>query len=566
MKNRAVADLLEEIADFLEMQDVEWKPRAYRKAARNIASLSEPIEDIHDRGDLESIDGVGEAIADKVAEYLETGAIAYHTELKEEVPVDVEALTAVEGLGPKRVKQLYQALGITTLDELESAAREGKIAEVEGFGEKSQANILDHIAMARRGQERMLHHDAVPLARDLERRLGDSGAFGDITVVGSYRRRLPTVGDLDVLATAPDPGPAMDAFTGMSDVSEVLSRGDTKSSIVLAGDLHVDLRIVDRDSWGAALQYFTGSKDHNVALRSRAQEQGYTLNEYGLFRSGEGGERVAGATEQEVYGALGLPYIEPELREGRGELAAAEQDDLPDLVERDDLRGDLQMHTEWSDGAATVREMAEAAQARGHDYIAITDHGPSIAVTDGLQDADEVRAQRTEIREADDALDITVLQGIETDITDDGIDISHEMADMVDLVVASIHRAPSDPTDAVITAFEEFPVAVWGHPLNRKLLERDPVPLDLDRVLQVAAEQGVAVEINSQPRRMDLPWEDVQAHRDAVDFVISTDAHRPASLDLLAVGAGQARKGWLEPADVLTSLPVDALRDRLRTP
>ncbi|MDY6762028.1 MAG: DNA polymerase/3'-5' exonuclease PolX [Candidatus Nanohaloarchaea archaeon] len=558
MKNKAVAQLLYEIADFLEMQDVEYKPRAYRRAARNIETLSDPVEDYHERDALQEIDGVGENISDKIAEYLDTGELAYHQELKEEVPVDVEALTAVEGLGPKRVKKLYDALGITTLDELEEAAENGEIAEVEGFGEKSQQNILDHIAMAKRGQERMLLGDVFPMADELEQELQDSGAFGEACVVGSFRRRRPTVGDLDVLATADDREEAMDVFCSLSDVAEVLSRGGTKSSILLEGDVRVDLRIVDDESWGAALLYFTGSKDHNVALRKRAQQRGWKLNEYGLFEDSNEEEQVAGGTEEEVYDAFGMPYIPAELRENTGELDAAEDGDLPELVETEDIRGDLQMHTMWSDGRGSVREMAEAAAERGHEYILVTDHGPSIAVTTGIETVEGLEEQREDIDAVDDELDVEVLQGIEADVTSEGLDIPQAMVDAVDLVVASIHNVPVDPTESVVRAFDDD-ADIWGHPTNRKIHEREPVELDLDRVMAAAAENDVAVEINAQPNRLDLDWQHVKEYREKVKFVVSTDAHRPQELGFMHLGVAQARRGWLEPGDVLNTRSLENL-------
>ncbi|MDY6769642.1 MAG: DNA polymerase/3'-5' exonuclease PolX [Candidatus Nanohaloarchaea archaeon] len=560
MKNKAVARLLYEIADFLEMQDVEYKPRAYRRAARSVETLTDPIEDYHAEDRLQDIDGVGDAIADKIAEYLDTGRLEYYEELKEEVPVDVEALTAVEGLGPKRVKQLYDALGITDLDDLEEAAENGDIADVDGFGEKSQASILDHIGLAREGQERMLLGDVVPMVQELEEQLAATEAFDRAEVVGSFRRRKPTIGDLDVLATAPDRDAAMDAFCGLDDVTEVLSRGDTKSSIVLDDAVQVDLRIVEPSSWGAAILYFTGSKDHNVALRKRAQQRGWTLNEYGLREAGDSGERVAGRTEEEIYAAFDMAFIPPELRENTGELDAAENDGLPELVETGEVRGDLQMHTEWSDGHASIREMAEAAAERGHDYILVTDHGPSIAVTDGITSVEELEEQRAAIEAVNNAVDVEVLQGMEADITADGLDISRAMVDAVDLVVASIHNVPDDPTDAVLQAFADG-ADIWGHPTNRKIHEREPVDLDLDRVMAAAAEHGVAVEINAQPDRLDLDWQHVKQYRDTVDFVVSTDAHRPQELGFMDLGVWQARRGWLEQDDVLNTRPLDELQD-----
>ncbi len=553
MKNKAVAQLLRDIADFLEMQEVEYKPQAYRKAARSIETLSDPVEDYHERDALQEINGVGDAIADKVAEYLETGELEYYEELKEDVPVDVEALTAVEGLGPKRVKTLYDALGVTTLDELEEAAEAGKIAEVEGFGETSQENILDHIALARRGEERMLLGTVFPMVEELEDMLTATGEFTRVQAAGSFRRRKPTIGDVDVLATAGNREKAMDAFCNMSGVTEVLSRGETKSSVVLDDTVQVDLRIVDASSWGAALLYFTGSKDHNVALRKRAQQEGWKLNEYGVM---EGEETVASASEDDVYDALGLEFIPPELRENMGEVDAAARGALPDLVEREDVRGDLQMHTTWSDGDTSIQQMAEAAAAEGHDYIVITDHGPTLPVVDGIASVDELEEQREEIDRVNEDLGIDVVHGIETDITADGLGAPAEMVELVDVVVASIHQTPADPTEAVVDAFRQG-ADIWGHPTNRKIHEREPVDLDLEQVMDAAAAENVAVEINAQPNRLDLDWQHVKEYRDTVRFVVSTDAHAPQELGYMHLGVAQARRGWLEQGDVLNTAALD---------
>ncbi|MDY6766166.1 MAG: helix-hairpin-helix domain-containing protein [Candidatus Nanohaloarchaea archaeon] len=530
MKNKAVAQLLRDIADFLEMQDVAYKPQAYRKAARSVETLTDPVEEYHEDDRLQEIDGVGEHIADKIAEYLETGELEYYEELKQEVPVDVEALTAVEGLGPKRVKKLYDALGITTLDELEDAAEAGDIAEVEGFGETSQENILDHIALARKGEERMLLGAVFPLVAELEDAIAATGAFNQVEAAGSFRRRKPTIGDVDVLATADDHAAAMDAFCSLPGVTAVLSRGETKSSVMLDDTVQVDLRIVDASSWGAALLYFTGSKDHNVALRKRAQQRDWMLNEYGVM---EDGEAVAAETEDAVYDALGLAFIPPELRENTGEVDAAADGTLPDLVARDDVRGDLQMHTTWSDGDASIGEMAEAAAREGHDYILVTDHGPTLPVVDGIKTVEELEEQQAEIAAVNEEMDIDVLHGIETDITGDGLGVPDEMVDIVDLVVASIHTKPAHPTDAVVTAFQDG-ADIWGHPTNRKIHEREP-------------------------NRLDLDWQHVKEYRGTVDFVVSTDAHSPQELGFMHLGVAQARRGWLEAGDVLNTRKKDGL-------
>lgn len=556
MKNTEVAAILEEIADLLEIEEVEFKPRAYRRAARNIEALNEDIEDVYDRGELEDIDGVGEAIAEKIAEYLDTGKLEYYEELKADVPIDFAAITRVEGIGPKRAKQLYDALDITNLDELEAAAANGLIADVEGFGAKSQQNILDHIELARQGEERMLLGHAFPIVADVEADLSNREEFDRVMVVGSFRRRRPTVGDIDILATAADAERAMDSFAGSPAVTEVLSTGETRGSVRVSGGLQMDLRIVEPDSFGAALQYFTGSKDHNIALRNRAIERDWKLNEYGLFAAEN--TTVAGDTEEGIYEALDLAWIPPELREATGEIEAAATDSLPELVTLADIRGDLQMHTSASDGSNSVLEMAEAADALGYDYILITDHGPSLQVASGLS-RDEFEDQRTLIDEANDAVELTVLHGIETNVTADGIDISPEWCAMCDLVVVALHDRVSDPTDRLITAIEDYPVDILAHPQNRILNERDPLDLNLDAVTRAAAANHVAVEINAQPDRLDLDWSAVKDYRDTVKYVVSTDAHVTDALEYMHLGVSQARRGWCEPRHILNTRSIGDL-------
>ncbi|MEF8814629.1 MAG: helix-hairpin-helix domain-containing protein [Halovenus sp.] len=569
MKNQEIAEILREIADFLEIQDVEYKPRAYRRAARNIEALSEPIGDVYERDELEEIEGVGESIADKIAEYLETGELAYYEELKADLPIDIEGLTSVEGVGPKTARTLYLELDVATLEELERAAGRGKIAELEGFGEKSQQNILDHIELAKAGQERMLLGRAFPIARETESRLTRSDAFERVDIVGSFRRRRPTVGDLDILATADDPGAAMDEFCSHDDVRDVLSRGETKGSVVISGGLQIDLRLVDVEEYGAALLYFTGSKDHNIALRNRAIDRDLKLNEYGLFdtsnvtdrRAGQRvGDRIASESENTVYEALDLAWIPPELREDTGEINAAAGGELPDLVERDDIRGDLQIHTEYSDGTHSVREMANAADERGLEYVLVTDHGPRAPIPSTL-DAETFEAQRTNIEEvnADEDVNVTVLHGIEAEITEEGIDIPAEWFETCDLVVAGLHSRPSDPTEQVIRALQEHPVDVLAHPTGRLINEREPLDVEMGTVAETAAAENVAIEINAQPERLDLDWLSVKEHRDSVTYVVSTDAHTTGELDFLHLGVSQARRGWCVTDTILNTRPLDAV-------
>lgn len=571
MRNEAISERLEEIADILEMKGVDFKPRAYRKAARRVDSLNEDVADLHERGDLQAVEGIGASIQEKIADFVETGEMSYYQDLKAEFPVDVRALTTVEGVGPKTVQALYEELGVTDLDDLEEAAEAGEIATLEGFGEQTQANILDHIETAKRAQERTLIGRAFDRATEIRDRLADTDEFDRVRIVGSFRRRRPTIGDVDLLATASDREAAMTTFCTADVVEEVRARGDTKSSIVLPGDLQVDLRIVDKRDYGSATVYFTGSVDHNVAMRSMAMDRGYKLNEYGLFdvsgvedeEDRRAGERLAGETEPGVYEALDMACPPPELRENTGELEAAADDALPDLVEYGDLRGDLQVHTTWSDGTASIREMAERAADLGHEYLLVTDHGPTIDVTTGLTDEDDLAEQAEAVAEVDEALDIDVLHGIEADVTDDGLDVPDGWADAVDLLVVAMHEAPDEPTERLVSVCRDYPVDVVAHPLNRKLNGREPIDLDLARVADVAADESIALEINAQPERLDLDWYEVKQYRDKVDYVVSTDAHDTEELEFHHLGLSQARRGWCEADDVLNTKPLDELLDAL---
>ncbi|MEF8817995.1 MAG: helix-hairpin-helix domain-containing protein [Haloferacaceae archaeon] len=567
MRNHDVADVLREIAGLLEVEGVEYKPRAYRRAARNVEALSEPVEDVAERGELESIEGVGDSIAATITTYLDTGEPAELEELRAAHPLDVEALTSVEGVGPRTAERLYEALGVATLDDLERAAEEGQIAELEGFGERSQANVREAVARAKANRGRTLLGRAVPVARAIETRLAESDAFGRVDVVGSFRRRRPTVGDVDVLATADDPTAAATAFCEHDDVREVLARGETRSSVVVSGGLQVDLRIVDESEYGAALVYFTGSKAHNISLRTRAINRGWKLNEYGLFDVREVGEegqrvgeRIASETEAAVYEALDLAWIAPELREDTGEIEAAADDDLPELVEYGSLRGDLQVHTDASDGAHTVREMAEAADERGLEYVLLTDHGPNAPVPSRLDEAafERQREAVAAVRD-DEAVDVTVLQGVEAEIGADGVDLPDGWVEACDLVVGALHGRPDDATERLAAAVEG-PVDVLAHPTNRLLGERAEIPLDLDRVMAAAGAAGVAVEVNARPERLDLGWASVKEYRGTVSYVVSSDAHAAGEFDDLDLGVAQARRGWCEAADVLNTRSLDDLR------
>lgn len=556
MKNTELANIFSEIADFLEIQGEQYKPRAYRRAARNIEALSEDIESIYERDELAEINGVGDALEEKIIEFLDTGGVTYYSELKRELPIDVDSLTSVEGIGPKSIKKLHDELGIETLEELETAAENGDIAGVSGFGPTSQQNILDHIAFAKRSSERVLFGKIFSVVESLEEYLQGHDEYNRVEVVGSFRRRTPTVGDLDILVTGCPVSSVHEIFVTYPDVSEVLARGDSRSSVRLMNDVQVDLRVVDAVEFGAALQYFTGSKEHNISMRNRAISRGWKLNEYGLFDESE--EVIVGETETAVYEELGLSWVPPELREDTGEFDAAESNALPDLVELGDIRGDLQMHTVFSDGANSVLEMGENAVDLGYEYILITDHGPSLTVGNGISH-DDYHEQRSKITAANEALDITILHGIEANITGNGLDVSREWLSECDLVVFSLHNQVTDPTDRIISVMQEYPVDILAHPQNRLLTQREGFELDFPSLMNVAEKHGIAIEINAQPDRLDLDWRVVKEYRDAVNYVISTDAHGTESLKHMELGVFQARKGWCTSDDILNTWGLDEL-------
>jgi len=573
-RNDAVADLLAEMADRLDAMDVEYKPRAYRRAAENVREHPEPIERLASEGEdvVGEIDGVGDAIASKIVEYVETGSIDELEDLREELPVEIDALTSVEGVGPKTVGTLYEALEIRTLDDLEDAAEAGEIREIKGFGAKTEQNILDGIEFARQAHERQLLGEAVPLGEAARSYLADQPSVESVEVAGSLRRWKPTIGDVDVLVGSDDGESAIEAFTDWDHAETVIEAGGTKASLRV-GSVRVDLRVVAPEEFGAALQYFTGSRDHNVALRNRAIERELKMNEYGVFDVSEVdepdagqrvGERVAGETEESMYAALELPLVPPELREGRGEIEAAAAGELPDLLAEGDVRGDLHTHTDWSDGDNSIAEMIEAAAAFGHDYVAITDHATGPGMVGGVGVDDEtLRDQIGEIRAAADDVDIEVFAGVEANVGEDGsISVADDVLAELDLVVASPHAALSgDGTDRLIAAAEHPQVDIIGHPTGRYLNRRPGLNIEYDRLAAAVAEAGTALEVNANPRRLDLGGQAVRAAVEAgATIVIDTDAHRPDSYEYIRYGVHTARRGWAEADDVLNTRDAGGIR------
>ena len=581
-RNDEVASRLEEFADLLEADGVEYKPNVYRRAAENIREHTQPIEELAADGEaaVETIDGVGDAISGKVVEYLETGEIEELADLREELPVDIRALTRVEGVGPKTVGTLYETLGITTLDDLAAAAEAGRIQEVKGFGAKTEANIRENVAFAREVQGRERLGDARPLADDALAYLAGLDAVETAEVAGSIRRWRDTTGDVDVLVASDASERVVDAFVEWPSATGIIEAGESKASVRVEG-IRVDLRVVVPAEFGAALQYFTGSKDHNVALRNRAIARDLKMNEYGIFDvaavadpdAGQRvGERIAGETEASMYDALGLPHIPPELREGTGEIKAAAAGELPDLVVEDELRGDLHTHTEWSDGRYSIVEMASAAAARGDDYYAVTDHatGPGMVGGVGLTDAD-LREQMAAVDDARDELDadITLLHGVETNIDAAGeVSTDDDLLAELDVVVASPHAAlgqDREPaTQRLVQAVEHPCVDILGHPTGRLLTEREGLNPDIERVAAAAADAGTALEINADPARLDLRGGLVRVAVDAgATVVVDTDAHAPDSLAYRQYGVHTARRGWCAAGDLLNTRETDGLRSFL---
>ena len=576
-RNDEVATELEAFADLLDAQGVEYKPRTYRRAAENVRDHPAAVEDLAKEGAdaVGEIEGVGDAISAKIVEYVETGAIGELEDLREELPVDMTGLTAVEGVGPKTVGKLYEELGVTTLDELEAAAEAGEIQAVKGFGAKTEQNILDNVDFAREAHERALLGEARPYGEEVRAFLDDVPAVERCALGGSLRRGRPTIGDVDVLVGSTDGDAVVDAFTDWGAGDTVIEAGETKAS-VRAGGVRVDLRVVVPEEFGAALQYFTGSKDHNVAVRNRAIDRGLKVNEYGVFDVSEveeesdgqrAGERIAGETEAGVYEALEMEWMPPELRENRGEVEAAASGDLPDLLEEGEIRGDLHVHTDWSDGGYTVAEMVEGAAEFGHDYLAISDHatGPGMVGGVGVPD-DELREQLEAVRAVAEDAPIDVFTGVEANIAEDGtISVADDLLADLDVVVASPHAAlDGDGTDRLVAAAEHPDVNIVGHPTGRFLTRRPGLDVDVERLAAAATEHGTALEVNASPARLDLTGGAVKRAIEAgATIAINTDAHSPSNFEQVRYGVHTARRGWVEAADVLNTRDAQGVREFL---
>ncbi|HFE66304.1 MAG TPA: DNA polymerase/3'-5' exonuclease PolX [Chloroflexi bacterium] len=567
MNNREVAHTFATIADMLAIRgDNIHRALAYRRAAEAIQDLGQDVNQVAAAGKLTDIPGIGQTLADKIKEMLTTGHLTFYDKLAQEIPPSLVGLLRVDGIGPKRARQLYETLGITNLDELAQAAQAGKLRELPKMGAKSEAKILQGIAdLEKHGDERIPLGEAWPLAQEMLATLAAISGVTQTAVAGSARRMRETVHDIDLLIAAADAAPIMDAFVSLPQVESVSGRGPTKSSVTLVNGLQVDLRVLPADRWGTLLLYFTGSKAHNVRLRELALKQGLSLNEYG-FTPADGRPEILCATEEEAYQTLGLPYILPTLREDRGEIEAALSGALPDVIRIEQIVSDLHMHTAWSDGKLSVLEMATAAKARGCQYIAITDHSASLGIAHGLS-VERLRQQAEKIRQANEALgpDFRILHGTEMEIKADGaLDYPDEVLAELDFVIASLHVSLKQPreqaTQRILNAIHNPHVDMIAHPTGRLIGERPPADLDMETILQAAAETGTIMEVNANPHRLDL--KDIYARRAmelGVKIAINTDAHNADQFDLLHFGVGTAQRGWATAVNVVNAWPLAQL-------
>ncbi|MCB9772867.1 MAG: DNA polymerase/3'-5' exonuclease PolX [Nitrospiraceae bacterium] len=567
--NTEIAEMFSRLAELLEIQGANpFRIRAYRKAAQTIEGLPHSVASMLAEGsDLSDLPGIGEDLAAKIQEIVETGHLSLLDQVSSQLPGQLADLAKISTLGPKRVKMLYDTLGIQDLKGLAKAARSGKIRELHGFGPKTEEKILAETDKRSGTEQRIKISTAEEFAEPILDYLKSAKGVKDAMIAGSYRRRKDTIGDLDILVTCTQAKTMMDHFVAYEEVETVVSKGQTRATVILRSGLQVDLRVVPEESYGAALQYFTGSKAHNIAVRSLAVKKGLKINEYGVFR---GETRIAGRTEKEVYAQVGLPYPEPELRENWGEVEAGLHHALPHLVTLNDIRGDLHVHSKASDGHSTIYDMALAAQSKGYNYLAICDHSQRVTIAHGL-DAKRLASQIEEIDRLNQTLKgFDILKGAEVDILEDGsLDLSDELLQRLDLTVCAIHYKFNLPrakqTERIIRAMDHPAFSILAHPTGRMINEREPYEIDMEQIMAAALERGCYLEVNAQPVRLDLNDRHCKMAKDmGVKVVISTDAHRTTDLDFMRFGVGQARRGWLEPEDVLNTRSLKELKKFLR--
>lgn len=569
MNNQMVAEVLYKIADLLELKGENiFKSRAYRTAAQNIEVLNEDIEEIVREDRLKEIPGIGEGIAKKIKELVETGKLNYFENLKKEIPEGLLKMLEIAGLGPKRVAAIYQKLGIQTIEELRKACLEGKLRNLDGFGVITEQNILRGIQLMEKTSGRALLSVAFEDGMKYVDYLKNCKKINRISIAGSLRRMKETIGDIDILASSDSPDEVMDFFVKYEEINSVVMKGSTKSSVVLKDGLQVDLRVVKDESFGAALQYFTGSKEHNVALRSIAIKKGFKLNEYGLFDK-ETEKYIVGKEEEEIYRKLGLPYIEPELRENRGEIEVAIENRLPKLVKYEDIKGDLHVHSNYSDGFDSIETIANYARKLNYEYVGIADHSQSLKVAQGLSE-EKIIKKIKEIEKINEKMDnFRVICGTECDIRPDGsLDYSKKILEMFDFVIIGIHSTfkmdPKDMTKRIIKGMENEYAKILAHPTCRLIMRREPLEIDMDIIFEKAKERDIIMEINAFPDRLDL--NDIlskQAKEKGLKFSIGTDAHAVSHMNFMHYGVATARRGWLEKKDILNTLSLKDLEKAL---
>jgi DNA polymerase (family X) len=575
MKNQELAKIFNEIADFLAMDGVAFKPYAYQRAAIGLGTMEESVEDIYKKGGkpaLEEIPGVGKSIASSVEEYLKTGKIKYYNFLKKRTPINLEELIAVEGLGPKRVKFLYDKLGVANLKDLEKAAKTHKISPLFGFGKKTEENILEGIEFLKRSKGRFLLGEILPRVKEVYEKLKNLKEVEQISLAGSIRRMKETIGDADFLVISKEPQKVMNFFVSLPGIEKIWAKGGTKASVRMKECFDMDIRVVPKISYGAALQYFTGSKDHNIVLRKIAIEKGLKLSEYGLFK---GKKIIASGSEEEVYSALGLDWPAPELRENTGEIEAAlrqaqgKPDGLPKIISGQDIRGDLHVHSDWDGGVNSIESLAKVAMILGYEYLGIADHTKFLRIEHGL-DEKKLAQRNKEIDKINEkfkvqSLRFKVLKGCEANILNDGsIDIKDEALKELDFVIAGIHSnfkmSREKMTERMIKAVQNPNVDIISHPTGRILKKRDEYEIDFDKVLKVAKETGTILEISAWHERLDLNDRNIRKAKEAgVKMVINTDAHQKDQLRFVEFGVAQARRGWAEKEDIINCWPLEKL-------
>jgi len=569
MKNQEIAQIFYEIASFLEMEGVAFKPYAYEKVALALEGLEEDVEGIYKRDGLkglEKITGVGKSIAERIEEYLKTGKIKYYEELKKKTPVNIGELTAVEGLGPKKVKILYQKLGVRDLKDLEKVAKDHKIASLFGFGEKTEKNILEGIEFLKRSKGRFLLGEILPQAKGFYKRFKNLEGVERVDLAGSLRRMKETIGDVDFLVISKKPSKVMDFFVSLPGVIKIWGKGSTKASVRMKEGFDMDIRVVPKKSYGAALQYFTGSKEHNIATRKIAQDKGLRLSEYGLFK---GSKMIASETEEDIYKTLGMDWMPPEIRENQGEIDLALKHNLPKIIGFNDIKGDLHCHSDWNGGENTIEEMAEAATEMGYEYVGISDHTKFLRLEHGLDEKRLVQRNR-EINKLNEKLKtknkkLRILKGAEVNILNDGsVDIKDESLKELDFVVAGVHSSfkmeKNKMTERIITAMKNPNIDIISHPTGRLIKIRDEYQIDFDKILRAAKEFKMVLEINSFPKRLDLNDQNIRRAKEAgVKMVINTDSHQKDQLRFIEFGIAQARRGWAEKEDIINTQSLEKL-------